>query len=170
MAIVAKRSSSSSSFVPCPPGLHQAVCVDVIDMGVIEVTYAGKTKRQHKVRLAWQIADLNPEDGKRYLAQRRYTLSLDDKASLRKDLESWRGKPFTLDELNGFDLEVLIGVNCQINVAHENKNGETYANVTAIVPLGRGMQKLGLDGTYIRVKDRDKSTEPADLTEDDIPF
>ena len=173
MAIVAKRSSASGSFVPCPPGLHQAICVDVVDLGIVEVTYAGKTKRQHKVRLVWQIADINPADNKRYIAQRRYTLSLDDKAALRKDLESWRGKPFSLDELGGFDLEVLIGINCQINVAHETKNGETYANVTAVVPLGRGMQKLTLDGSYVRVKDRNENggpDEPPPFDDDPIPF
>ena len=37
MAIIAK----GSSFVPCPAGLHQAVCCDVIDLGIVPtpVTY-----------------------------------------------------------------------------------------------------------------------------------
>jgi hypothetical protein len=148
------------------------VCVDVVDLGMVEVTYAGKTKKQHKVALVWQIDETNEETGKRFTARRRYTCSLDDKASLRKDLESWRGRPFNSDELNGFDLEVLIGVNCQINVVHESRNGETYANVTTIVPISKGMPRLSaLD--YARVKDRDGqngNSSEYEASEDDVPF
>lgn len=166
-------AGESKSHTPAPSGLHQAVCVDAIDMGVLEVTYSGKTKKQHKIRLAWQIDELR-DDGKRFVVQKRYTCSLHEKATLRKELESWRGKPFTEDELRGgFDLEKLLGVNCQINVQHvQAQSGETYANVVSIVPLGKGMTKIAaLD--YVRDKDRtdsagDTSTEP--LTIDDIPF
>jgi hypothetical protein len=173
MSIIAKRSNGS--FVPCPAGLHQAVAVDVIDMGVIESAFMdnnGKPKRQHKIRLAWQVAE-KMEDGKPFLVQKRYTLSLDEKANLRKDLESWRGRAFTEAELGGFDLEVLIGVNCQINVTQVQKDGQTYANVTAIVPCGKGMPKLK-PTAYVRVKDRVEDgyegEHASDISDSDIPF
>lgn len=153
MPIIA-TAGESREFTPAPAGLHQAVCVDVVDMGMLEVTYAGKTKQQHKIRLAWQI-DEPMEDGKRFIVQKRYTLSLSEKATLRKDLESWRGKPFTRDEEMGFDLERLIGVNCFLNVVHASKEGKTYANVASVVPLKRGMAPITADG-YVRVKDRDE--------------
>ena len=150
MAIIAK----GSSFTPCPAGLHQAACCDVVDLGNVESVYGVK----HKVSLVFQVAE-PMEDGRPFLVQRRYTLSLDQKASLRKDLESWRGRPFTADELKGFDLEKLVGVNCQLNIQHDDNNGTTYANITAIVPLGRGMAKITPAG-YIRKKDREPETEP----------
>lgn len=167
MPIIAKQGSGT--FTPCPPGLHQAVCVDVVDMGMIKTTYNGKSKEQHKVRLVWQI-DEEMDDGRPYTAQRRYTCSLDKKASLRRDLESWRGRPFTGDELNGFDLEVLIGINCQINVVHETRDGDTYANVTTIVPISKGQPKLAARD-YVRVKDREGAeTTSYEGTDEDIPF
>ena len=86
MAIIA-TAGDSKTYTPAPAGSHQAVCVDVIDKGILEVTYAGKTKKQHKVSLAWQIEELR-DDGKRFLVYKRYTLSLNEKATLRHDLES----------------------------------------------------------------------------------
>lgn len=169
MAIIA---SAGKTFTPAPAGLHQAVCVDVVDMGLLEVTYAGKTKKQHKVRLVWQI-DEAMEDGKPFIAQKRYTLSLHEKSTLRQDLESWRGRPFTEEESAGFDLEKLINVNCQINVQHVPKQGAIYANVVSIVPLGKGMTKIE-SREYVRVQDRTENGHEGppveELTVDDIPF
>ena len=58
MAIYAK---ASTNFVPAPAGTHSAVCVDIVDLGEIEITYQGKTSRKHKIVIVWQIA----EDGER---------------------------------------------------------------------------------------------------------
>jgi hypothetical protein len=165
-------AGETKNFTPAPPGLHQAVCVDVVDMGILEVSYAGKTKQQHKVRVVWQLED-TMEDGKPFIAQKRYTLSLYEKAALRKDLESWRGKTFTRDEEAGFDIERLIGVNCFLNVVHVDKDGKVYANVAGVVPLKKGMPTITARD-YVRVKDREPGDQQHEqvseqLTEDDIP-
>ena len=160
MAIIAK----GSSFVPCPAGLHQAVACDVIDLGMVDGAFGLK----HKVALVWQVNE-PMDDGRPFLVQRRYTLSLDEKASLRKDLESWRGKPFTATEVKGFDLEVLLGVNCQLNIQHTEKNGSTYANVTAVVPLSKGMPKMAV-ASYIRKKDREPEQAVTTTNGDDETF
>lgn len=177
-------AGSGTSFTPAPAGVHSAVCVDVIDMGIVESTFDGKTRKQHKIRIAWEI-DEAMEDGRRLLVQKRYTCSLHEKAALRKDLESWRGRPFTEDELRQFDLERLLGAPGMVNVVHAESGGKTYANVTSVMPLHRNMAKLAPSGQYIRVQDRteadtatshDQSQPPDDhdgappLTDDDIPF
>lgn len=157
MAIMA-TAGDSKSFIPAPAGVHQAVCVDVIDKGILEVTYAGKTKKRHKITLAWQIDELR-DDGKRFLVYKRYTCSLNEKATLRKDLESWRGRPFTREEEMGFDVEAVLGVNGLVNIQHNTKESTTYANVVAVMPLAKGMTKLAV-ADYIREKDR-KETDQA---------
>lgn len=176
MAIVVS-AGSGSNFAPCPVGVHQAVCVDVIDMGILEVTWQGQVKRQHKIRLVWQVEELM-DDGKPFLIQKRYTASLHEKSKLRPDLESWRGKPFTSDELAAFDVEKLIGANCLLNVAHVAKDGKTYANVNAIMPLKKGMEKM-VATNYTRVIDRTPEQaadalggdEPPPMTDEDmVPF
>ena len=99
-------------------------------------------------------------------------------ANVRKDLESWRGKPFTSDEIDhGFDVEILYGVNCLIGVKHTEKSGKTYANVSAILPLAKGMEKL----TPVRTKDEEAPKwvmekknaamlPPMPETSEDFPF
>lgn len=170
MAIIA-TAGDSKSFTPAPSGVHQAVCVDCIDKGLLEVTYAGKTKKQHKIVLAWQIDDLR-DDGKRFLVFKRYTCSLNEKATLRKDLESWRGRAFTRDEEMGFDVETVIGANALVNVQHNHVSDKTYANVVAVMPLAKGMAKL-MAQDYVREKDRSETPQDehsAPITDDDIPF
>ena len=177
MPIIAKGSNGSGGdFQPCPQGVHQGVCVDVIDMGLLKVTWGGVEKKQHKIRVVWQVAE-RMDNGKPFIVQKRYTLSLYEKSNLRQDLESWRGRAFTNDETDGFDVEKLIGANAMLNVIHVTKGDHTYANVKAIMPLMKGVPKI--DGeSYTRHVDRDPQAPPVNDDGpqdtapelDDIPF
>jgi hypothetical protein len=177
MSIIAK--GSDGDFEPCPAGMYQGVCVDVIDKGMVPSTYNGEEKIQHKVQVRWQV-DEPMDDGKPYLVTKQYTLSLHEKANLRADLESWRGRAFSAEELQGFDLEKLLGANGQLNIVHnEGRDGRTWANIAAITPLSRGMAKIAMHD-YVRVADRSDSDQSNDLspvtpgveppTAEDIPF
>ena len=171
-------SKAGATFAPAPAGAHAAVCVDIVDLGILEVTYGGKTKKQHKVKIVWQIDELR-DDGRPFHLGKRYTNSLHEKAVLRKDLESWRGKPFTNEELQGFDLEVLLSKGCMINVIHSSANGNTYANVTTVMRGPKGMQ-MPSPRDYIRECDRQPegtgdAAEPTDqysgsVIDDEVPF
>jgi hypothetical protein len=170
MPIFAK---AGASFVPAPAGTHAAVCVDVIDLGMTEVTYSGKTQKKHKIVIAWQI-DENMDNGKPFLVRRRYTCSLHEKATLRRDLESWRGRAFTDKELEAFDLESLLSAACLINVIHDSRNGSTFANVASVMRLPKGMT-APVSRDYIRVCDRppaqtDGIEDGLGITDDDVPF
>ena len=171
MAIIATAGGNGGDggdFQPAPAGTYRAVCVDVIDKGIVEVTYQNKTKRQHKVSVAWLI-DEKRDDGKYYLVFKRYTLSLNEKATLRKDLESWRGKPFTRDEEMGFDVETVLGANCLLNVQHATKGDRTYANVVSVMPLMRGMTAIDGPFEYIRQVNRTPEQAVAHAVADDEP-
>lgn len=174
MAIMAS-GGNGGGFELAPGGLHQAVAVDVVDLGMLEVSFGGHTKQQRKVRISWQINE-DMSTGKPFLISKRYTLSLHEKSNLRRELESWRGRAFTEDELTGFDLEKLIGANCQLNVQQVERNGKHYANIIGIVPLAKGMGKME-PRDYVRVVDREPTTPvpvedefdgPLDL--DSMPF
>jgi hypothetical protein len=147
-ALIARRPRSS--FAAAPEGLHAAVCVDVVNLGIVQGAYGAK----HKVRIVWQLDAMDDEHGRRFDVARVYTLSLHERAALRKDLESWRGKKFTEVELDGFDLEKLIGASAQVQVTHDlGDDGTIYANVSTVVPPVKGAPKLvPLD--FIRWKDR----------------
>jgi len=179
MALILK-AATGGDFEPAPVGVWQAVCVDVVDLGMVETTWQGETKTKHMLRVVWQLEEAM-ENGKPFIVASRYTASLHEKARLRADLEAWRGRAFTEAELAGFDVESVIGANCLINVTHRasEKTGKTFANVASIMPLRKGMEKLtGRD--YVRVCDRTEAQtshaaqhdepEPPLITEDDIPF
>jgi len=139
-----------SKYAACPEGLYQAVCVDVIDLGTMVTQWGDKPK----VRIVWQTEDEDPQTGRRYEVRGLYTLSLSEKSNLRKHLESWRGRKFTSLELRGFDLENLIGANCQIQIVHAiSDQGKTFANVQAIVPANAKAPKVAAVG-YVRERDR----------------
>ena len=157
MPIIAKSTGGGTDFVPCPQGVWNAVCCDVVDLGVLEVSFGGNKKKQHKIYISWQVEEVM-ENNKPFLATKRYTLSLHEKAALRKDLESWRGRPFTDEELEGFDIEKLIGIPCMLNVVENRKDGKVYGNVTAIMRLRKGMEPLKIRD-YVRVIDRKPEDE-----------
>lgn len=133
--------NNESSYQLPPAGIHRAVLFQVCDLGIQETTWQGVTKHQHKVRFAWELTDELMDDGKPFSVSKQYTANLGSKANLRKDLESWRGRPFTNEELDGFDLQNVLGAPCMVNVVHNENNGKTYANVTAVTPLAKGMEK-----------------------------
>ncbi len=134
-------------FEPVPEGVHAAVCVDVVDLGIVDGQYGPKPK----IKLVFET-NVPMKDGRPFLCSKRYTPSLDKKATLFKDLKSWRGQEFTPDELKEFELENVLGKPCQILITHDHRDGDTFANITAI--LKATTTKLMPTGKYERVKDR----------------
>lgn len=158
------------AFAQAPAGPARAICCDVVDEGIQESKQwkndDGTPKRAHKIRLVFQLEHLM-DNGRRFAIHQWYTLSLNEKAALRKLLVSWGA--VTPEQLeNGIDdIEShLLGRPGLANVVH---NGE-YANIASIQPMHPAMPALEPDPAYIRVKDRDKSKltasgTPADLTQ-----
>lgn len=106
--------------------------------------FMGESKSLRKIRITWELPDetaiFREEDGPQpFVISKDYTLSLYEKANLRRDLESWRGKQFTADELAGFDIFTLLGAACLISIIHMTKGDKTYANVSGISKLAKGM-------------------------------
>lgn len=135
MALIAK--DNGGNFELAPAGAHAAVCTRVIDLGLQTSQYYGNAS--HKIMMSFEIAE-KMADGKPFLISARYTLSLGVKAALRKDLESWRGRAFTKEELDGFDLRKVLGVPCMLNVVH-SEDGK-YSNIKSIMPMPRGMPAI----------------------------
>jgi hypothetical protein len=131
---------TGGDFELTPEGSHTATCYRVIDLGTQETTYEGKVKQQHKVLIAWELTDEPMSDGRPHTMQKRYTLSSSEKATLRKDLESWRGRKFTKEELGKFDISRLLNVPCLMSVTHTENDGKTYANVAAVMAMPKGIK------------------------------
>ena len=111
----------------CPAGLWPAVCTGVEDLGAVETAFGVK----NQVRIEFSVTCSN----RLYTLARRYNLSLLEKSSLRKDLEHWRGRPFTADELaKNYDLSQVVNKPAQVQVEHVAKTDRTYANIVGLGP------------------------------------
>lgn len=165
------REPESREFPLAPQGLHNAVCVDIWPIWTEErpENYGGGIV--DKTRLVWHLED-SDSDGKPFEVSKKYTPSLHEKASLRKDLQAWRGRTFTKEELAGFELDNVIGVCCQLNLIHNvsQKNGKTYANIAGIMPLGKGTPKILVTPGYVRKKDRASGHEETNDEREESPF
>lgn len=122
-------------------GTYQAVCVGVIDLG--EQYSAAFDSTSRKVLIQFEIPAENYTDNEGVAHARiqsaTYTASLGAKANLRKVLEAWRGKPFTEEELKGFDLKHILGVGCMINIIHkQSKEGKEFASISSVMKLPKG--------------------------------
>jgi len=160
MGITAK-SSGGGDFKIIPEGMKQAVCYMVFDLGTQYSEYYKKSDR--KVLIGWEIPDERIDmDGVSMpmVISKRYTLSLHEKATLRKDLEAWRSKRFTAEELEGFDIAKLLGVNCNLQVLHNESGDKTYANVQTVTPLMKGQDKLECEGEFLYFSFEDNTPFP----------
>lgn len=136
------NANPTSSIAPIPEGTYLGVCNMLVDLGVqFNETYKTSSR---KVLVGWEIPEetftVDGEQKPRTLSK-RYTASLDERATLRQDLAAWRGRDFTQEELAAFDLRNIVGASCLINVIHKESNGKTYANISSIMALPKGMKK-----------------------------
>lgn len=136
MALVV--SNTDKDFEIAPEGSFPAVCYMIVDLGTQH--NQAFDIYQRKVLIGFELIDENMKDGRPFVISGKYTFSLSKKSTLRKLLESWRNKAFTEDELKGFDLSKLLDKACMINVVHKQVEDKTYANISAIMSLPKGMQ------------------------------
>lgn len=145
MSLTVNGNSAGSNFTPIPEGTYLGVCNMLVDLGVQEnATFKSKSR---KVLIGWEIPEETIEiDGKQVprTISKRYTASLNESANLRQDLAAWRGRDFTGQELEAFDLRNIVGASCLLNIIHKDVNGKTYANIQSIMALPKGMQRGAL--------------------------
>lgn len=147
MGLKLKETEKESSFELLDPGVYDAVCVGIYDLGPQRVEYMGQEKVQNKVRLQFEVPDERVEwtdkegvehEGPKTVSK-TYTASLYSKAKLCEHLEGWRGRQFTDVEKMGFDLSALAGKPCRLMIQHRvhQHSGNTWADIAAISPPGK---------------------------------
>jgi len=151
--IIAK-DEGDGDFEVVPAGVYIARCFKMIDIGTQPAKQVnGKTfKAAHKVILYWELLDqderedgedpIRMESGDPFAISKEYTLSMNEKANLRQDLDSWRGVPFTEEQAKEFDITNLLDKFCKIQVVHaKSKDGKkTYANVDSIMTTKKKLE------------------------------
>jgi hypothetical protein len=135
---VAKESGGD--FTPVPAGSHTARCFAVVSLGTQQSPmFAASFKVMLMFEVPAERVTVDGED-RPMVIQREYTLSLSEKANLRHDLESWRGRQFTKQELEGFEVQKVLGQPCMLSVIHkESAKKKVYAAISAIAGIPKGV-------------------------------
>jgi len=161
MALIAKESGGGGGeFTPVPQGMHLARCYRVIDLGTQRSEYLGTVKHLRKVMLQFEVhgEDENGDPivtskGEPMSISKNFTLSLEEKATLRKDLQTWRGREFTDIEKKGFEVKNVLGAWAMISVIKAmGNNGKEYTNIAAIMSLPPAIKKAGLPNGHNELK------------------
>lgn len=128
--------NGGGDFEQAPIGTHIARCVKIIDIGTQRGEYQGKVNIRRQCIVGWELpSELMTEGefaGKPFVVSRFYTASLGEKANLRKDLENWRGRAFTEQELLGFESKNILDKPCMLSVIHNDKGKARVSGVMAI--------------------------------------
>lgn len=141
--IIAKDNGGGADFEVPEAGNYLARCFQMVEVGHI-LAFKDDKKKTHKVILGFELPTLMAEfkagEGEKpYYVNKEMTLSLNKKASMRKFLEDWRGKPLTEEEASEFELTVLVGAPCWLNIKHRQGKGDkadrTYLDIAGIAPL-----------------------------------
>lgn len=157
---------NSGNFEPCPEYTGRAVCVDVTPLKKVN----GPFGEQEKFRFAFEIDDVR-EDGSPWCVWTAgFTLSLSEKANLRKFLKGWLGRDLTQEELkNGFDVEGMLHKPAFLVVVHEHKDGQTYSNIASCTPHRTG-EPLAPSGQFKRAVDKAGAQSPSTASNRDQSY
>ena len=143
------------NFKPHPEGIHPAVCVDLIDLGLMRTDVKGEVKMLHKLMLVFESEQVNESDGRNCTISSRFTASLHPKSNLAEFISKWRGRPVVDGE--SIDLSKLIGASCTLVISHQlNRAGKTYGSIDAV---SKPTKKLVPSGTYDPAAERERVFE-----------
>jgi hypothetical protein len=139
---------------PHPEGVYGAVCVDLVDLGMVDDEWNGQRKLVRKLRLLFET-DYRDETGKAGLMAKTFTASLHQKSKLAGFMGTWRGRPVVPGE--SVDLKKLVGASCTLVISHrQNAVGRTYAAIDAV---SKPTKKVAPSGQYDPAETRRRIAE-----------
>lgn len=119
-------------------GTHNAICVQVIDMGTQKVTYEGKEKSLRQIQLAFQLVDEQTSEGEAMVVYKKFTFSGHSKSALMIALKAW----LSVKDPE-YDMENVLGKPALITIAVSTNDKGSFANISNIggVPKGTKVTK-----------------------------
>lgn len=133
-----KPQKSAGDFKPTPEGPHPAILYSLIDMGTQDGTFQGKpAKPKRKIAMRFELhgEETKLDDGRPMSIGKTFTLSSSQKGNLRPFMESWRGKAFSDDEFEAFDLRDMLGKAAIVTVVEDGD----YRVINGVSRLISGM-------------------------------
>lgn len=117
-------------FEKIKPGLINAICIGVWNIGKHKVEFQGEVKLKQQVIIGFEVQQRHSEKDEPMLQLSKFNMSLHEKSKLGPMIESWFSKKLTDSERYNYDLKQIIGKKCTLNLI---ENG-TYINIATILP------------------------------------
>lgn len=149
-----KVRDTGSDFESAPTGTHLARCIGLIGIGTREKEWEGKSRLSNEIIVTWELPNEPMKDGRPFTVSQFYTRSLADKANLRHALRNWRGRDFTPEELQAFELKNVLDKGCQV-VCSAKPSGKVYVTSVAGLPKGVTLPDRINDLKYFDVEEYD---------------
>ena len=155
MASIKLTESGGTNFRGLDTGVYNARCDLIADLGMRETSFGDK----HKIYIRFVVPSevVEKEDGTTFQMSvgSQFTASLNKKANLRKMLEAWRGRPFTDEELKGFELTKLLNAPATVVVgSYTDREGRERPKIESVIrckqevgEIDHEPQAFGLDST-----------------------
>lgn len=138
----ARESGNKNSIPEIEPGLYLAICYLIADIGEHENRMYNNTSRQ--IVITWEFPDERIEINGQMVPRAQsmfFTLSLNERARLRGFLENWRGRAFSAEELEGFDVGKVLGAPCMLNMVERVKpDGSKRTVIGGVSRVPKGMK------------------------------
>ena len=157
------QCNDNSNFTLHATGIWPAVCVDVVNLGLVWTEFQGNRKLVRKVKLVFETEAVG-DDGKRGIVTKNFTASLHPKAKLAEFLGKWRGRPVVPGE--NIDLKKVLGASCTLVLSHQQSMaGRTYVSIDAVSkPTKRVMPSGTYDAAAMRQRIAEWAAKEASAT------
>jgi len=147
------------------PGLHNAICVGVWNVGVQKIKFKDEIKYKQQVVIGFEVEQRNSETKLQMFHPQVYNMSLHEKSNLSSVIESWMAKRLSKEERSRFDLTQLIGKKATLNIIYN----EDYVNISSILPAQDSNQIKSEDVLQGEVPTRVKNLRAKAVINDNEP-
>jgi len=135
-------SAKSGDFQQVPVGQTKAISFKIVDVGTrMEQFQSEPEKPRRSLFMFWECPDHLMDDDRPMTIFKQYSHTLNENSNLFKDLKAWRGRAFTAEELDGFDLLTVLGVSCEIEVVKSKAENSTRTFVDGVYKPDGGAKK-----------------------------
>lgn len=150
---------STRDFEPVLEMMQPGILADIVDKGEVENKFKPGTK-QRKCYFVWLVAE-EDEQGKPKRVFESFTVSLNEKATLRKRLKDFGFNDAAAEELKKskqpLDLDQYIGQTRMLIMNEEDgTEGRKFIKITATMPLKKGQVAPEIPSDFVRKQDQTK--------------
>ena len=135
------NDSENKPFENCPAGTPISRCYGVIDLGTQTNTFEGETKETPQVVLLFETLDpdFKTSAGKPFRLVKYYTVSVNEKSNLYKDVVNWTG---IAPNAKTFKINSLVGQYAMLNVIQKTKaDGSVKSEIKGISSLHKSLPR-----------------------------